>query len=148
MKITICGSIAFMKEMRDAEDELRAQGHEVKLPPPSVPDGSGGQIPVEDYYRIRKAAKDDDVWIWDRKAEAIRNHFDKVAWADAILVLNPEKGGVEGYIGSNTLLEVGLAFHLKKLIYLFNPIPELPCREELLAMRPVVLHGVFDQLKS
>ena len=32
MKITICGSIGFYKEMESARDELIKQGHEVKIP--------------------------------------------------------------------------------------------------------------------
>src|SRR3989344_5644853 len=32
MKITICGSIGFYKEMESARDELVKHGHEVKIP--------------------------------------------------------------------------------------------------------------------
>ena len=32
MKITICGSIGFYKEMEKIEDELKKYGHEVKIP--------------------------------------------------------------------------------------------------------------------
>lgn len=81
------------------------------------------------------------VWIWDRKAEAIRNHFDKVVWSDAILVLNHSKKDISNYIGANTLLEMGLAFHYKKPIYLLNPIPEVSYKEEILGMKPVIING-------
>jgi len=33
MKITICGSIAFYKEMEEVKEQLEKLGHEVKLPP-------------------------------------------------------------------------------------------------------------------
>ena len=74
----------------------------------------GALMPVKEYYAIRKAATNTDGWIWERKEQAMRNHFDKVMWADAILVLNHDKNNVSGYIGANTLLEMGLAFHHKK----------------------------------
>jgi hypothetical protein len=126
MKITLCGSIAFYEEMKDIKSRLEDMGHEVKLPPHEVGDENGLMIPVKEYYARRKAASDDDAWIWDRKSEAITNHFDKIDWADAILVTNYDKNGVDGYIGGNTLIEVGVAFYLKKPIYLLKKIPELP----------------------
>jgi hypothetical protein len=89
-------------------------------------------MPVKKYYAIRKSAADDAEWIWKKKAEAMHNHFDKVAWSEVILVCNYDKNGIAGYIGANTLLEMGLAFHLKKPIYLLNPLPEVSYTEEIL----------------
>ena len=91
MKITICGSIAFFPEMLETKRKLEEIGHEVKLPPTEVPDENGQMIPVAKFYELRKTVTDESSWIWQRKAEAMHNHFDKVGWADAILVLNYEK---------------------------------------------------------
>ncbi|MDD2785691.1 MAG: hypothetical protein PHS79_02230 [Patescibacteria group bacterium] len=142
MKITICGSIAFFDEMQNIQKELEELGHEVKLPPSTIIDDNGIAIPVKKYYAMRKTAESDSGWIWDRKEEAMRNHFDKVEWSDAILVLNHAKNGIEGYIGANTLLEMGLALHLKKKIFLINPIPEIAYKEEILGMKPEVVEIV------
>lgn len=117
MKITLCGSIAFFDEMLKLKTQLEQLGHEVKLPPTEEPDGDGKMIPVLTYYQIRKTAKPTDTWVWDRKAQAMREHFDKVAWADAIVVLNETKHNVPNYIGGNTLMEMGVAFYLHKKIY-------------------------------
>lgn len=141
MKITLCGSIAFIDEMVAAQQELKSLGHEVQLPPLAVMDGNGQLIPVKEYYALRKAAPDDHEWVWQRKAEAMRNHFAKVAWADAILVCNHDKNGIAAYVGANTLLEMGLAFHLNKPIYLLHPIPEVSYKEEILGMQPIVING-------
>ncbi len=146
MKITLCGSIAFIDEMDAARKELESMGHEVKLPPLEVADGEGKMIPVKEYYALRKAAADDHDWIWKRKAEAMHWHFDKVAWADAILVCNYDKNNIAAYIGPNTLLEMGLAFHLKKPIYLLNPIPEVSYKEEILGMWPIVISGDLKKI--
>ena len=91
MKITICGSIAFINEMQNVKRELEMLEHEIKLPPSEIIDGNGDVMPVKDYYALRKATDTTDGWIWDRKEEAMRNHFNKVIWADAILVLNITK---------------------------------------------------------
>jgi len=146
MKITICGSIAFYKEMEAMKAELETKKHEIKLPPTHIKDEQGELIPVTEYYRLRKAAGVDDGWIWDRKEEAMRNHFDKIVWSDAILVLNYDKNGVTNYIGVNTLMEMGLAFHLRKPIYLLNPIPEIPGKEEVIGMKPAILNGDLSLL--
>ena len=147
MKITLCGSIAFYQEMEQVKDWLEAAGHQVKLPPTQIKNDQGEMIPVLEYYRLRKAAGVNDSWIWDRKAEAIRNHFNKIEWADAILVLNYDKNGITNYIGTNTIMEMGLAFHFKKPIYLLNPIPEVSGKEEILGMKPMVLNGRLNLIQ-
>lgn len=146
MKITLCGSIAFMDKMLEAQRALERLGHEVRLPPLEVPDENGKMIPVMEYYKIRKAATTDTGWIWDLKETAMKHHFDKVAWADAILVVNETKHEIPNYIGANVLMEIGLALHLGKKIYLLNPVPELAYKEEILGAKPVVVHGDLTRI--
>ncbi len=141
MKITLCGSIALQNEILSIKSKLEELGHEVEIWPSKIKDGKGQLISVEKYYRLRKAAADDEKWIWDRKAEAIMEHFNKVAWADTILVANYDKNNVKGYIGGNTLMEMGLAFFLKKKIYLLNQVPELSYKEEILGLEPILIDG-------
>ncbi len=146
MKITICGSIAFYDEMIKAKNDLENNGFEVKLPPSHIKNDNGELVPVKQYYALRKAETHEE-WIWDVKEKAMRSHFDKVGWSDAILVLNENKNGIDGYVGANTLLEMGLAFHQGKKIYLSNKIPEISYKEEILGMKPVVLHGDITKIK-
>ena len=146
MKITLCGSIAFYDEMSEVKKKLEKLGHTVDLPPHEVPNEKGEMIPVKKYYEIRKAEEKNDGWVWDLKEKAMRNHFNKVAWADAILVTNYDKNNIKSYIGANTLLEMGLAFHLNKKIYLLNSIPEMSYREEILGMKPVVINSDFSTI--
>jgi len=141
MKVTICGSIAFYDEMLSIKEKLKEMEHEVELPPFEIKDDSGNMIPVKEYYQKRKSAGENIQWIWDRKGEAITEHFNKVVWSDAILVLNYDKNNIKGYVGGNTLMEIGLAFFLKKKIYFLNQIPELPYKEEILGMRPIILNN-------
>lgn len=139
MKITLCGSIHFLDEMLKIKAQLEKLDHEVKMPPLEIEDDQGGMIPVQEYYKMRKAEPVSDSWIWDRKEQAMRWHFDKVAGADAILVLNYSKNNVSNYVGANTLLEMGLAFFLNKRIYLLNPIPDMHYSEEIIGMRPIII---------
>lgn len=146
MKITLCGSIAFQDEVLSVKEKLGKLGHEVKVWPLELKDGKGQLISAKEYYKIRQIATEDEKWVWDRKAEAVLEHFDKVAWSDAILVANYDKNDVKGYIGGNTLMEIGLAFFLKKKIYLLNQIPELSYKEEILGVKPIILNGDLSKI--
>ena len=132
--------------MQEVQKELENIGHEVKLPPHEITDENGQMMLAQDFYRIRKTATTDKGWIWDEKEKAIRNHFEKVAWSDAVLILNYSKNNVEKYVGANTFLEMGLAFHFGKKIFLLNPIPDIPCKEELLGMKPIVINNNLSLL--
>lgn len=146
MKITICGSAAFIDKMEPVAEQLIKLGHEVKGMPKKFTDADGKEWRTLDYDKFKKSQPFDSAEFLNNHHERIREHFDKVAWADAILVTNYNKNGVANYIGPNTLMEIGLAFYLHKKIYLLNPVPDVAWKEELLGMRPVVLGGELSKL--
>lgn len=77
---------------------------------------------------------------YKKKTQLIKGHFKKVLEADAILVTNFEKNGLRGYIGGNVLMEMVLAFHYKKPIFIYNNISEdLSIKEEVYALNPIFL---------
>ncbi len=148
MKITVCGSIGFYKAMEDVNDQLFKLGHEVKIPELAleVPEqfGGGRKIYLGQYIEENGGidAFSPNHQIWDLKEGAINDHYTKIDWADAILVVNQEKRGIPGYIGGNTLIEIGVAFYLKKPIYILNSISsELSYKQEIYGMKPVFLNG-------
>ncbi len=74
--------------------------------------------------------------------DAMREHWNVIEKCDRVLVLNYEKHGIAGYIGGNAFLEMGFAYILRKPMYLFNRIPEMPYYQtEIIAMAPIVVHG-------
>ena len=146
MKITLCGSIAFYDKMLDVKKELERTGHRIQLPPLEIKNDKGKMISVKEYYDLRKTETDPKSWVWKQKTLSIKSHFAKIEWGDAILVTNYDKNGVQGYIGGNTLMEMGIALHLKKPIYLLHQIPELAYKEEILGMRPTVINRDFSLL--
>lgn len=148
MKITICGSIAFYEEMEKIKTALEEKGHEVFIPllsneaPAEM--GGGKKIYFGKYIEDNGGmdAFPPEHKLWDLKEKAIRDHYDKIEWCDAVLISNHEKRGIEGYIGGNTLIEIGVAFFLKKPIYILNPISsELSYKQEIYAMKPILLNG-------
>jgi hypothetical protein len=78
----------------------------------------------------------------------MRHHFAKIKKSDAILVVNKTKNGVRGYLGGATLMEMTVAFHYKKPIYLLHAVsPKLPLYEEIMGMLPVVVNGDIKKIK-
>lgn len=150
MKITICGSIAFQNEILSLKEKLEEMGHEIGIWSFEVKNKNGKFISVQEYYKIRQKVRgvdDNQEWVWNRKAEAIMEHFNKIVWSDVILVANYDKKDIKGYVGGNSLMEMGVAFFLKKKIYLLNEIPEISYKEEILGMKPIILNGDLNKIK-
>ena len=133
MKVTLCGSVHFAKEMQETKRVLAAMGHEVLLPDELQGEG----IPILDEHDAVRRKIEFDL---------IRRHWGKIQQSDAILVLNYDKGDVRNYIGGNSFLEMGFAHVLRKKVYVLHDIPDVPYRVEILAMSPVVLHGDLRRL--
>ncbi len=135
MKITLCGSSAFVKDMKEAADYLAEKGFECLLPEPLISE--------EDYAKENSMEK-----LLEMKPVFFRRHFKKIEDSDAILVINKKRKGFEGYLGSNTLMEISIAFYLGKKIFLLNPIQkDHPHYEELVGLNSAVLDGDLSKLK-
>jgi hypothetical protein len=143
MTITICASVSFYRQAIAIQERLQQNGFTVLMPQTAEKMKQSGDFDVS-HYKTWFA----DVGDYGKKAELIRAHFEKVARGDAVLVLNYEKHGVANYIGGNVLMEMALAFWLRKPIFILNEIPEESTfEEEIKGMMPVVLHGDIDALK-
>ena len=138
--ITICSSSSFYKHAGEIKDFLIDQDFEVIIPK------------MAEEMRLKKNFErmNYQPWLTDPKAYhvkagLIRGHFNEVAKADAILVLNDKKHGVANYIGGNVLMEMAVAFHLNIPIFILNGTPdESSYIEEILGMEPVVLKGKIE----
>lgn len=134
MTITICGSIKFMDQMKEAEKELLALGHQVLMPIKAV----GVDYWAEDRISRVQAKK---------QQELIGEHMDKIAKSDAILVVNVTKKDIKNYIGANTFLEIGFAHYQKKKIFFLNPIPNQPyIIDEIETVEPKIINGDYSKL--
>ena len=132
MIITICGSMTFHQEMRDAKTKLAELGHSAYVPKGiEFMDKYSYQVPQDEGERIEHKIMYD----------FIREHFRKIEQSNTILVLNYNKKGIKNYIGGNTFLEMGYAFGLGKKIFVLNPLPVMDYSTEMHAMQPVVLDG-------
>lgn len=140
MKVMISGSMAFAKQMYETKEKLEKMGFEVRLPfetemhlkNPSFVDNLGDNL----QYCI-----DNDV---------IHKSFDYIAQADAVVVLNYPRKGINGYIGASTLMEIAIAYHLRKKIFLLYDVPhfdKVRWAHEIAIMCPTVLQGDLTKIQ-
>lgn len=140
--ITICSSVNFYKEVVKLKRQLEQMGYSVIIPKIAHEMERTGDYEVSHYKTWYADAND-----YHKKTALMRGHFDEVAKADAILVVNNTKHGVKNYIGGNVLMEMALAFHLKQKIFLLNEIPaESAFLEEIIGLGSIPLHGDIEQL--
>lgn len=87
--------------------------------------------------RIRMNPTEHAEW----KAGMFRHSAKVIVEQDAVLVLNFDKNGLKNYIGGATFLEMYEAFRLGKKIFLYNPVPDGPLRDEIIGFCPTVVNG-------
>ncbi len=137
MKVFLCASRSSYHRVAEVRAGLERRGHVVTLP--NNFDDPGREDHVKTSGTPAFAA-------W--KAEVLELQAEKVATNDAILVLNFDKSDQRNYLGGATFLEVFKAWELRKVIYFFNALPEGILRDELEAMRPIVIEGDLDKVEA
>jgi len=76
--------------------------------------------------------------------------FDMIAESDGILVLNYPKNSISGYVGTSTLMEIGIARHLGKKIFILNDLPDYKehrWTHEVRIMEPIILNNDLEKVK-
>ena len=137
MKIGIVGSMQFTEQMLEVRDQLIKHGHEAFVTNLATPFVGKTNEEKEAIKLEQRAARD-----------PIKEFWDQMQGADAILVLNVEKQGIPNYIGGNTLMEIGFAHVLNQKIFLYNTIPEIEFyKSEIEAVKPIIIHGDLSLIK-
>jgi diphthamide synthase subunit DPH2 len=141
--IVLCASVAFYEHVNQLADELKALGFNAVVPETASKMRKSGNYDVDSV----KTWLNNPEYLHE-KARLMRGHFDKVAGGDIVLVVNDEKHGIRGYIGPNVLMEMGLAFHLKKPIYVLQTTgKEMTNHEEVAGMGSVFIDGDLTKIK-
>lgn len=140
--VTICSSANFYKRAVELQHQLEKEGFKVIVPHTAEKMKKSGNYDAA-HYRTWLKDKND----YHKKTWLMREHFKEVENGDVVLVVNEEKHGMPNYIGGNVLIEMALAFHQNKPIYVLNDIPtESPFLEEIIAMGPIPLRGDLSNL--
>jgi hypothetical protein len=133
MKITICGSLSFAKNMLEIKSELEKMPHEVVVPK-NIDKYASGELNSSENK-------------WEKlELDVIKNYFEEIKKTDAILVFNKTKNEIENYVGGNSLIEMAFAHVLNKKIFLLNQIPKMLYSDEIEAMGPKILDGDLSKI--
>jgi nucleoside 2-deoxyribosyltransferase len=135
MKIFIAGSMHFAKEILRAEKIIKELGHEVYFAP-DTRDCLLNPYLNEDLEHCNNT-------------NIMRSCMDEQEKCDAILLLNHTKEGIDGYIGANSLIELGIAYYLKQKIFLLNNIPpkeKARLHTEVTLLKPIILNGEIKNI--
>ncbi len=141
MKITICGSIKFAKDLVAIYRKLEENGHQPMMHEQMFGLADGTAVQLAD---VADGVENSEI---KRKYDYIKFWHELIKNSDAILVCNLDKNGIKNYIGGNTLMEIGFAHVNDKKVFLLNPIPEeVSYTDEIKAMTDVVLNGDLSKL--
>ena len=138
MKIVICGSMSAAKKMLEIGKALKQNNHEVILPR-NTKEYAAKSLAAETSQESTKNKIENDL---------IRDYYNEINKANAVLIVNSDKNNIANYIGGNSFLEMGFAHVLNKKIFLLNAIPQMPYTAEILAMQPIVLNGDLSKINS
>jgi dsDNA-binding SOS-regulon protein len=126
----------YVEKMLETRDELIDLGHDAfvtKLHEALVGKSDEEKEKIKIYQKNNK--------------DAIREFWNAMQGADAVLVLNLDKNGIKNYIGGNTLMEIGFAHVLKQKIFLYNPIPDISYyKTEIEAVKPIIINGDLTKI--
>lgn len=136
MRIGIIGSMQFTDKMLEVREKLREMGHDAF---------------VTDLHKTMVGKTDEEIEkikLYQKyNMDAIREFWNTMQDADAVLVLNYDKNGIKNYIGGNTLMEIGFAHVLNQKIFILNPIPEMYyCKTEIEAVKPIIINGDLSKI--
>lgn len=137
----LLGSMTNAKKIKETKLRLEKDGFEVLatkdldhiIANPHIPDSLD-----EDY----KHCVENDIFI---------DFFNSIAESDAVLALNYPKNGIDGYCGTSVQMELGLAYYLRKKIYLLNPLPnyhEQRWALEMAILQPIVINGDLTKINK
>jgi hypothetical protein len=135
MKITVCGSISFAERLVEVYKKLKEQGHEPLMHEYMFRLADGTAPQLEDS---RNRVESSEI---KRKYDFIRAWYRMIVDSDAVLICNFDKNGIRNYVGGNSLMEMGFAHVNNKKVFLLNPIPDVPYRDEIKAMADKVING-------
>ncbi|MBI4034467.1 hypothetical protein HY380_01050 [Candidatus Saccharibacteria bacterium] len=141
--VVICCSAAFYKHANQIADKLERMGYRAVVPE------TARNMKLGDDYDVAKVK----TWLknpadFKRKQQLATNHLREVAEGDAILIINDDKPGKPNYIGPNTMMEWGLAYHLRKPIFILHGVGKQAYNyEEVYGLSTVILDGDLSKIR-
>lgn len=135
----IIGSMAFAKDMVKVKEKLDKLGHKASIPHDTQPH-------LQDETFVENLEENLKFCI---ENNTMKKNFDFVVEHDAILVLNKKRNGIDGYIGVSALMEMAIAHHFGKKIFLYNQTPHFKdarWAHEVAIIQPAVINEDLSKI--
>jgi len=127
----------FAKEMLEVQKLLEELGHEAI-------------IPLDTHDCLKNPELNSNLE-WGMNLNIDKDHFNKIESSDAILVLNYPKNNIKGYIGGSSLMEIAVARHFDKKIFILHDLPnedQVRYALEIKVTRPIILNGDISNINN
>lgn len=140
--IVICSSASFYEKVFPIKKDLEKLGFKVTIPKVAIKMKKANNFDTAVYKTWFKNPND-----YRKKRSLMNHHFNKIIKGDAVLVANFDKNGIKGYIGGNVFMEITIAYHYKKPIFILNNIADDSLiKEEVYGVNPIFLKGNINNL--
>jgi hypothetical protein len=140
--IVLCSSGSFYKHVNEIAAELEKMGYKTVVPATAY-----RMLKSGDYDIAKIKAWVNDPNMFHIKEKLAMAHFEEVAKGDAILIVNDDKPGKPNYIGPNGTMEWGVAYYLRKPVFILNGVgKDSNFYEEVYGMA-TVLDGDLTKIK-
>jgi nucleoside 2-deoxyribosyltransferase len=137
-KIFLAASMNFYPKLLQVESELKSRGFEVEIPVSAKIMRKNNDFVVEHFKGIYSNTQ---------KADFFRENLTNMEKCDSVLVINEEKNGIAGYVGTSVIMEIGIAFYLHKRIYLWNELmTNASYKPEIDAFEVTVINQDLDKI--
>jgi len=138
MKIVVVGSFAFAKEILNVKKQLEDLGHDVLTTKDLELYADSPEIKKSFGDELKQCIKHD----------SIRDGFNQIVNSDVMLVCNYNKNGIKGYLGTSVLMELAIAYHLKKKIFLlFDFDKSQNYGLEVSVINPIIINEDLGRIK-
>lgn len=135
----IIGSMAFIKNMISLKNKLEKLGHKASIPYGTEPHQNDSNF-VESLKANLEYCIQNNV---------MKSNFDMVTEHDAVLVVNKKRKGVKGYVGVSALMEMAIAHHFDKKIFVLHKIPhynKVRWAHEVMIMQPKFINSNLTKI--
>lgn len=139
-KIFLAASMNFYPQLLQIEAELLSRGFEVEIPVSAKIMREKNDFVVEHFK---------DTHTNSQKADFFRENLSNMEKCDSVLVINEEKNGITGYIGTSVIMEIGIAWYLHKKIYVWKELPpDAAYKPEVDAFDAQIISGDLSKIQG
>ena len=134
----LVGSFFFAKEIVEVKKQLEILGHTVLTTGDLELYASSPRIKTSFDEELKQFIEHD----------SMIDVFNQVAESDVVLVCNYPKKNIQGYLGTSVLMELAIAYHLNKKVFLLHDYDQSQSYGlEVAIINPIILNNDLSKIQ-